>query len=75
MFIDVMQSPVRAEQHRRELLADAEQHRLASVARSAQRAARRATDLALQRLVEQRSGSRTAGEPAGTSPPGPRIHR
>jgi hypothetical protein len=75
MFIDVMHSSVLAEQHRGELLADAEQHRLATIARSAQRAARRATDLALQQLVEQRTGSRTAGEPAGTSPPGPRIHR
>jgi|1186.fasta_scaffold529392_2 hypothetical protein len=73
MFIDITQSPVRAEQHRRELLADAEQHRLASTVRAGRRAARRATDLALQRLVAQRTAGRPADEPSATAPPGPRV--
>jgi hypothetical protein len=73
MFIDITQSPVRAEQHRRELLSDAEQHRLASTARAGRQAARRATDLALQRLVAQRAAGRPADEPATTAPPGPRV--
>jgi hypothetical protein len=73
MFIDITQSPALAEQHRRELLADAEQHRLASTARAGQRAARRATDLALQRLVAQRGAGHPADQPTSTSPPGARL--
>jgi hypothetical protein len=73
MFIDITQSPALAEQHRRELLADAEQHRLARTARAGRRAARRATDDALQRLVAQRGGARSADRPTTTSPPGARL--
>jgi hypothetical protein len=73
MFIDITQSPVRAEQHRRELLAEAEQHRLASTVRAGRRAARRATDIALQQLVAQRTAGCPADEPTTSSPPGRRV--
>jgi hypothetical protein len=73
MFIDITQSPVRAEQHRRELLAEAEQHRMASAVRASRRAARRATDIALQQLVAQRTGGHPADQPSTTSPPGRRV--
>jgi hypothetical protein len=68
MFTDFAFSTIESDSHRRALLADAEQHRLASVARAGQRAARRATDLALQRLVESRSTTPT--QPSATAPPG-----
>jgi hypothetical protein len=75
MFIDIMRSDITlanagSEQHRRALLADAEQHRLAAVARAGQRAARRATDLALQRLVAQRTAGGAAAERTTGAPPG-----
>jgi len=75
MFIDIAQSDItiaaaRSEQHRNALLADAEQHRLAAVARAGQRAARRATDLALQRLVTQRAAGGAAEHATTTAPPG-----
>jgi hypothetical protein len=69
MFTDFAFSTTQSDHRRRALLAEAEQHRLGEVARAGQRAARRATDLALLRLVSGRGAERAAG-PASTAPLG-----
>jgi hypothetical protein len=51
MFIDFSSAGTRAEQHRHDLLVDAEQHRLAATARAGRRAAQQAVDDAVRRMV------------------------
>lgn len=69
MFTDFTFSTTESDHHRAALIAEAEQHRLGDVARAGQRAARKATDLALLRLVTGRGPGRTT-EPAATAPHG-----
>lgn len=69
MFTDFTFSTTESDHRRAALVAEAEQHRLGDVARAGQRAARRATDLALLRLVSGRGADRPAGA-SSTAPLG-----
>lgn len=64
MFTDFSSAGVRAEQHRHDLLADAERHRLADTARAGRRAAQRAVDDAVRRMVGRGPAPAAAPAPA-----------
>lgn len=51
MFIDMTMTTVEADHRRRVLMAEAREHRLASVARAGRRALRRAADEAVARMA------------------------